>query len=671
MDKTPLANQWDGTTSEHDPKPAHTSSWSEALEARAQLVLRGGTRTLVKGTVDTALMAGAAGWAWFLAASQGARVASPVSFISGVLLVRLVVYLVTGVYRMPWRKVSSPDVRWLVGSALLGLLPLLIWAAVSPAGLGLGSLNHPYLVVLTESALHLLLLGGVRLAARAAASSYRTRTFARRVVIVGTGDAARSLVWQCQNSITDFRVVGLVDDDAQRHGTRVLGVPVLGAVADLVELVPRLQADQIVIAIPSLAPERLREMLVTCESLGVPIRILPPLRELMGNGVGIGALREVRMEDLLPRPEIKLDEDAIRRYLQGKTVLVTGGGGSIGSELCRQVLGVGAGRLLVLGRGENSVFEISQELSQRREQLGLACEVVPVVCDVQDRRSLERVFETHRPDVVFHAAAHKHVPLMEQYPTEAIKNNVLGTLNVTGLSADYLVSRFVLVSTDKAVDPTSVMGSTKRVAEKIVKGFATARDANMVSVRFGNVLGSRGSVIPVMTRQIRNGQPVTVTDPEMVRYFMTIPEATQLILQAGAIGGRGEVFVLDMGHPVRIIDLAHDLIRLCGLVPNHDVPIRIIGRRPGEKLKENILNQMETQGATKNGHFYIAPAEPVNLDNLLGQVKQLRVAAETDRNERVVALLHEIIPAYLPDPRHGLGVSAERAARTAVMGRAS
>jgi FlaA1/EpsC-like NDP-sugar epimerase len=238
---------------------------------------------------------------------------------------------------------------------------------------------------------------------------------------------------------------------------------------------------------------------------------------------------------------------------------------------------------------------------------------------------------------------------MEQYPAEAIRNNVLGTLNVVTLSLEFLVSRFVLVSTDKAVNPTSVMGATKRVAEKLVKGFAMAKNANMVSVRFGNVLGSRGSVVPLMKRQIQNGKPVTVTDPEMVRYFMTIPEATQLILQAGAVGGRGEVFVLDMGHPVRVLDLAKDLIRRSGLIPEHDIPIRIIGRRPGEKLKEDLLNQMETAGAKKNGHFYIAPAEPVDLSELLARIKQLRLAAETHRHDWALRLLREVVPSFSPD----------------------
>ena len=277
----------------------------------------------------------------------------------------------------------------------------------------------------------------------------------------------------------------------------------------------------------------------------------------------------------------------ICQYLCDRSVLVTGGGGSIGSELCRQVLRAGAKRLLVLGRGENSVFEIVQELAEYDGD----CEVVPIICDVRDREALGRIFVRHAPDVVFHAAAHKHVPLMEMYPAEAVKNNVMGTLNVVELAARHRAERLVLISTDKAVRPSSVMGATKRIGEMIVKAYAAAHGANMVSVRFGNVLGSRGSVVRVMQRQIERRLPVTVTDADMVRYFMTIPEAVQLVLQAGAVGGQGQVFVLEMGYPVRILDLARDLIRLSGLVPEQDIPIRIIGRRPGEKVKEEVFSK--------------------------------------------------------------------------------
>jgi FlaA1/EpsC-like NDP-sugar epimerase len=479
---------------------------------------------------------------------------------------------------------------------------------------------------------------------RASASTH-PRIGKRRILIAGTRDAARSLAYQIQESSVAYRVVGFVDDDNSVKGHRIRGLPVLGKLDDLGWLADEHRADLIVIANPSLAPDHLRRVLEVCEPTGVPVRILPRLSELMGGLGGVAALREVNMEDLLPRPEINLDRKEISGYLKDKIVLVTGGGGSIGGELCRQALSAGVAKLLVLGRGENSVFEMMQELNE----LNAHCEIVPVICDVRDRAGLEHVFRHHRPEVVFHAAAHKHVPLMEHYPTEAVKNNVLGTLNVVELSVEHRVERFVLVSTDKAVDPRSVMGASKRIAEMIVRAHATTFGTNMVSVRFGNVLGSRGSVVPVMTRQIRRRQPITITDPDMVRYFMTIPEAVQLILHAGASGSEGEVFVLDMGHPVRIFDLARDLVRLSGLVPFHDIPIRVIGKRPGEKISEDLLTHLEMEGAEKRGPFYIAPSLPVSLSELHDLINELRAAADLDARDEIIYLMRRLIPSFEPE----------------------
>ncbi|MFB3880276.1 MAG: polysaccharide biosynthesis protein [Armatimonadota bacterium] len=618
-------------------------------------------KTTVKVAVDGVLMAGAAAWAWLGSYGQVADPGSVAPFLAVVLCARLPIYFGLNIHRMPWRKVSRSDAVWLTGSAVSAppIMALLLY--ILPDPFTLGALARPYLLLATEPALYLTLLSAARIGARTVSSTLRAGR-GNRTLVVGTGDAARSLVWQIQESVTDYNVVGFVDDDPARLGMRVLGIPVLGNTEVLPKLVANMGIKQIVIAIPSLSSHRLREIALICEQTGVPVRILPPLRELMSNGVGVGALREVRMEDLLPRSEVKLDRSAIARLLNGRTVLVTGGGGSIGRELCRQILGIGAARLLVLGRGENSVYEAAQELNELRSE----CEVVPVICDVQDRSGLRNVFARYCPEVVFHAAAHKHVPLMEQYPAEAVRNNIVGTLNVVRLAVEFGVDRFVLVSTDKAVDPSSVMGSSKRVAEMIVKGYAVSRNANMVSVRFGNVLGSRGSVIPLMKRQIRNGQPVTVTDTEMVRYFMTIPEAAQLILQAGATGGRGEVFVLDMGYPVKIIDLARDLIRLSGLVPSQDVPIRVTGRRPGEKLREDFLSKMETAGAQKNGHFYIAPPEPVALEVLLEHVRELRMAAAAGDGERIVRELRRIVPSFKPDAAHWARARRERRTAAAI-----
>jgi len=603
-------------------------------------------RGAAKLAIDILLMAAAATWAWEVSFWQQPGLRNPLPFVAVVLCARVPIYVWLNLYRMPWRKVSRHDVIWLATSAGAGVPAIAGLMLLLPEPFGLEGAIWPYLLLLTEPALYLVLLGGTRITVRTVVCRHRLNGHGRPTIVVGTGDAARSLAWQLQESVTDYRVVGFVDDDRRKRGAWILGKPVLGTTDDLERLVPEGGAEQIVVAIPSLSSARLREILLLCEKTGARVRILPPLRELMHEGVRVGALREVRPEDLLPRSEVQLDRGAIAKYRRGRTGLVTGGGGSIGRELCRQILTMGASRLLVLGRGENSIYEAMQELSEIKG----ACEVIPVICDVQDRNGLKHVFELYGPEVVFHAAAHKHVPLMEQYPAEAVRNNILGTLNVVRLSTEFRTRRLVLVSTDKAVEPSSVMGSSKRVAEMIVKAYAAARNANMVSVRFGNVLGSRGSVVPLMRRQISKGLPVTVTDPEMVRYFMTVSEAVQLVLQAGAVGGRGEVFVLDMGYPIRIMDLAHDLIRLSGLVPNQDVAIRVTGRRPGEKLREDFLSKLEAAGAQKEGPFYIAPPEPVVLDSLLAQIQRLRAAAGQGDGERIAALLHEMLPTFHQDP---------------------
>ena len=549
---------------------------------------------------------------------------------------------------MSWLHVSRYEVLWLALSAVIGPFAIAFLLSILPQPFTLRSLVRPVLILATEPAFYLLLLCGARITARALSSNSQDVGAKRRILIVGAGAAARALAFQIQEQESPYHIVGMLDDNVRFHGRRLRGLRVLGATTELPRLAGEMSVQEIVIAIPSLGPERLREILAICEPLGMPVRILPPLREMMGERkkgkVDPAALREVRMEDLLPRPEVMPDHAATARYLGKKVVLVTGGGGSIGGELCRQVVAAGAERLLVLGRGENSVFEMVQELC---ENCG-SCQIVPVICDVRDRPALERIFARYKPGVVFHAAAHKHVPMMEQYPSEAIKNNVIGTLNVVQLSLEHKVESFVMVSTDKAVEPCNVMGASKRICEMIVKGYAAQSHANMVCVRFGNVLGSRGSVVPTMRSQIRRRLPVTVTDPDMVRFFMTIPEAVQLILQAGAIGGCGEVFVLDMGRPVRILDLAHDLIRLSGLIPDQDIPVHIIGRRPGEKMHEDILTTAEAEHAEKNGPFYMAAPQNIELPDLLQKVERLRVAGERGEDSHIPDLIREVIPEFCP-----------------------
>ena len=619
-------------------------------------VLRFSHPDIVKVSVDIGLILIAAGWTWLISFGQVPSPGSPLPFMVAVLCARLFIYFALRLHHLSWLHVSRYDVLWLALSAALGPIAIGLLLRVLPEPFTLRALVRPDLILAAEPAFYLVLLCGARITARALASDPQDGDAKHRVLIVGAGAAARSLAFQIQEQKAAYHIVGLVDDNRRLHGRRLRGLRVLGSTDELPRLVRELSVQEIVIAIPSLEPERLRELLAICEPLEVPVRTLPPLREMIGDKrkVDPSTLREVRMEDLLPRPEVQPDHAATARYLGGKSVLVTGGGGSIGGELCRQAVAAGANNVLVLGRGENSVFEMVQELCESNG----ACGIVPVVCDVRDRPALDRIFARHRPDVVFHAAAHKHVPMMEQYPSEAIKNNVVGTLNVVELSLAHKVESFVMVSTDKAVEPCNVMGASKRICEMIVKGYAAQHHANMVCVRFGNVLGSRGSVVPTMRSQIRRRLPVTVTDPDMVRFFMTIPEAVQLILQAGAIGGCGEVFVLDMGRPVRILDLAHDLIRLSGLVPDQDIEVRIIGKRPGEKMYEDILTSKEAEHAEKNGPFFMAAPQNVELPALLEKIERLRTAGEHGEDAQIPNLIREVIPDFCPDENTPLQIGA-------------
>jgi FlaA1/EpsC-like NDP-sugar epimerase len=617
--------------------------WSGALlrptNGVLNWVLASSRIELIKIAVDVCLIIVAALWAWLVCFGQVRSPGSPIPFLIVVCFARIVLYFGFGLHTTSWLNVSRFEVFWLTVSAVLGppFIALLFW--MLPPPFTLNPLTRPIVVLTTEPAFYLLLLFGARITIRAIAHSSNPEKRIR-ILIVGAGEAGSALASQIQEYRAPYRIVGFLDDDRRKLKRTYRGVSVLGEIDQLATIAPEQEVQEIVIAIMGLPPARLREIIAMAEQCHIPIRTLPPMREMMDGRPDYRSLREIRMEDLLARPAVKLDKSVLAEYLKGRTVLVTGGGGSIGGELCRQVLAAGAKQLLVLGRGENSIFEITQELAEQETR----CQITPVICDIRDRIALEQVFTTYHPEVIFHAAAHKHVPLMEQYPCEAVRNNVIGTLNVVQMAVKYPPQRFVQVSTDKAVEPSSVMGATKRIGEMIVKAYAVKSGLNMVCVRFGNVLGSRGSVVPTMARQIERGLPVTVTDPDMVRYFMTIPEAVQLILQAGLVGGTGEVFVLDMGQPVRILDLAQDLIRLSGLIPNRDIPIHIIGKRPGEKMYEDLLTNNESLSAKKNGPFFFAPSQHVDVDALERVIEELRQVTEDCDSEQAVRIIQKFVP---------------------------
>jgi FlaA1/EpsC-like NDP-sugar epimerase len=440
--------------------------------------------------------------------------------------------------------------------------------------------------------LHIILIGGSRFCWRMYRDSFiNIGTNKKRTLIVGAGSAGTMVARQLQkNHETDLLPVGFIDDDVKKHELDILGIPVIGGVSEIESTVKRLKVEHIVIAIPSLGKQELSTIFQECAKTNAKTQIMPMLEDLMTGKVSVNHFRDVQVEDLLGREPIKLDIDSVSDYLTGKTVLVTGAGGSIGSEVCRQIAPFNPEKLILLGHGENSIYNIEMEL---KEAFGSSStELITEIADMQDAEKMNIVMRTHQPDVVYHAAAHKHVPLMERNPEEAVKNNIIGTMNVANAASWGDVDTFVMISTDKAVNPTSVMGSTKRLAEMVIQQMDKTSATKFVAVRFGNVLGSRGSVIPLFKKQIEKGGPVTVTHPDMVRYFMTIPEASRLVIQAGALAKGGEIFVLDMGEPVKITDLAKNLIKLSGN-SLEEIRIEFTGMRPGEKLFEELLKPEE------------------------------------------------------------------------------
>jgi FlaA1/EpsC-like NDP-sugar epimerase len=449
-------------------------------------------------------------------------------------------------------------------------------------------------VLLVTWMLHVILIGGSRFSWRMFRDYYmKTKTEKKRALIIGAGSAGSMLVRQLIKSHdTDLEAIGFIDDDAKKQKLQIYGVTVLGGTKDIPSIVEKYQIENIIIAIPSLRKGQLQEVYQECSKTTAKTQIMPMIEDIVSGKVSVNQFRDVQVEDLLGREPVELDIKSISEKLSGKTILVTGAGGSIGSEICRQVSKFKPKKLLLLGHGENSIYTIDMELrNKHRDEFT----IVPVIADIQDKERIFEVMEVHEPDVVYHAAAHKHVPLMEYNPKEAVKNNVIGTKNVAEAADTFGVSTFVLVSSDKAVNPTNVMGSTKRIAEMVVQTLDKNSRTNFVAVRFGNVLGSRGSVIPLFKKQIQAGGPVTVTHPDMTRYFMTIPEASRLVMQAGALARGGEIFVLDMGEPVKIVDLAKNLIKLSGYTIE-EIGIKYAGIRPGEKMYEELLGENEVHG---------------------------------------------------------------------------
>lgn len=445
-----------------------------------------------------------------------------------------------------------------------------------------------------------------------------------KALIIGAGEAGAMVIRELRNHPElNTRAVAVLDDDKEKHRRKINGVPVLGGIENVGEVVSNLGINEIIIAIPSAKNKDIRRILDLCKDTRCKLKTLPGVFEIIDGKVSVKHIRDVEIEDLLGREPVDLNIEEISGYLRGKTVLVTGGGGSIGSELCRQIARFSPRLLLILDIYENNAYSLQVELARNHPELKTKI----LIASVRDRARLDRIFDTYKPQVVFHAAAHKHVPLMEENPTEAIKNNIFGTLNVAESADKHGVEKFVLVSTDKAVNPANIMGATKRVAEIIIQMMDKESDTRFAAVRFGNVLGSSGSVIPLFRSQIAAGGPVTVTHPDITRYFMTIPEATQLVIQAGAMAKGGEIFVLDMGEPVRIMDLARDLIRLSGFEPDEDIAIEIIGLRPGEKLYEELFLEKERLSSTSHEKIFVGQPLANDANTFRGELERLKQTA--------------------------------------------
>lgn len=463
-----------------------------------------------------------------------------------------------------------------------------------------------------------------------------------RTMLIGAGSAGMQTLREFETSENSKNhVVCIIDDDPQKTGRYLNNVKIVGTRRDIAKAAQDYRVEEIVFAIPAAPTQQRKQILKLCQETGCKLKILPGISQLANGEVKVQKIRDVDVLDLLGRDSVQVDLSQIAEYLSGKTVLVTGGGGSIGSELCRQIAGHRPKRLVIFDIYENNAYDIQQEL--RRTHPGL--ELITLIGSVRDTERVNMLFETYRPEIVFHAAAHKHVPLMEDSPNEAIKNNVFGTYHVARAADRYGTKTFVLISTDKAVNPTNVMGASKRICEMIVQTMANRSATKFVAVRFGNVLGSNGSVIPLFKRQIAEGGPVTVTHPDIIRYFMTIPEAVQLVLQAGAYANRGEIFVLDMGEPVRIDDLARNLIRLSGFTPDEDIEIRYTGLRPGEKLFEEMLMDEEGLRETANKLIHIGQPICISEEHFLEQLAQLETACEQN-SPQIRALIARIVPTY-------------------------
>ncbi|MEG2869199.1 MAG: nucleoside-diphosphate sugar epimerase/dehydratase [Terrisporobacter sp.] len=544
-------------------------------------------------------------------------------------------------YNSLWRYAGEEELISIVLACGLTLIPTYLIHLFM--GVKLSLTFYVLNLILTTS-----LTGGTRLLYRTGRrirlrNSLKEKT--TNVLIVGAGSAGDMVIQELKNNPQLLKKpIGIIDDDPNKKGRRIHNVPILGTTKDVKNLVDTYCIDEIIISIANISKHEKKDIIETCKKAKCKLKTIPGMFEIIDGKVDIKKIRDVDIEDLLGREPIKVNLGEMSEYLQDHVVLVTGGGGSIGSELCRQIASFGPKQLIILDNYENNAYAIQQELIRK---YGNKLDLKTVIASVREEKRMDEIFNTYKPAVVFHAAAHKHVPLMEKSPGEAIKNNIFGTRNVARLADKYKAKKFVLISTDKAVNPTNIMGATKRAAEMIIQTMNESSETEFVAVRFGNVLGSNGSVIPLFKKQIEEGGPITITHPDIIRYFMTIPEAVQLVIQAGAMAKGGEIFVLDMGDPVKIVDLAYNLVTLSGFEPNVDIEIKFTGLRPGEKLYEELLMSEEGLEDTEHKKIFIGKPIEFDVDKTKNHLEVLKNIVEQEEVELIDNVMRELVTTYI------------------------